>query len=422
MYTQDTLKSDDGDTDEGFELFFTELKAEVAEHGEEEVSEEEAQELYQLMKDEYNEVMSMDPNDLAELSTKAMQGQAQQDLKLPGDGGSSDEIVKTSTQVGSMQPSPSALGPTPSGGGELSQGTAARTTTSTATVEMDEAFWSQVTGELKMDLGESIEGSISHEVEEISETDLLQSDFQLGLLREVLPTFSDTRLVRIQRAFHASLREPSILELIPLVRERMPDYLTNTWLKQMSALTSRFVIHKAAQEGLVDMHMLNGVLELEAASGSLERAVEFYETKYAENGLAPNGYTDRMMIQMFLKNNRFSRALAFKQKVESNGRVADLSSYGSFIDFCSRRDQMGSALMLLKECAAVHGATPGEASLTQLRALCRRTNMTDEVGLTDLIGEDPVQWLKHGEAHLKREYSKKGRRNVLLARNRVVHV
>jgi hypothetical protein len=33
------------------------------------------------------------------------------------------------------------------------------------------------------------------------------------------------------------------------------------------------------------------------------------------------------------------------------------------------------------------------------------------------MGEDPVEWLRHGEAKLKREHSKRGRRDVQLPRN-----
>jgi hypothetical protein len=43
---------------------------------------------------------------------------------------------------------------------------------------------------------------------------------------------SEKRLSKIQNTFHKSLEGP-LLELIPIVRERMPDYITATWLKQM---------------------------------------------------------------------------------------------------------------------------------------------------------------------------------------------
>lgn len=44
--------------------------------------------------------------------------------------------------------------------------------------------------------------------------------------------------------------------------------------------------------------------------------------------------------------------------------------------------------------------------------------MHDALQLTQLIGNDPTEWLKFGEKYLKREKSKKGRRDIQLAYNR----
>jgi hypothetical protein len=196
----------------------------------------------------------------------------------------------------------------------------------------------------------------------------------------------------------------------------MPDYITSTWLKQMSAMTARFVMYKAAKEDLVDIHMLNGVLELETASGSLDRAVDFYENEFGAHGLEPTGYSKRLMVQMFLNSNRISRALSFKNKLSESGKVLDIPAYGSLVDYCARHGHLGSALLLLKECLSVHKAPPGEATVSQLRILCR------QAGITDMVGEDPTEWLRHGEAHLKREMSKKGRRGVHEARNKHLQI
>jgi hypothetical protein len=124
---------------------------------------------------------------------------------------------------------------------------------------------------------------------------------------------------------------------------------------------------------------------------------------------------------MLVENGRFSRALAFKESLVERGQPPDLLSYGSLVDHCGRHQQFGSAMLLLKECLSVHGAPPGEASVTALRRQCRADGqLTRE--LEAMIGPDPSEWLRHGEAHLKREMSKKGRRDVQLARNRLVHL
>lgn len=118
---------------------------------------------------------------------------------------------------------------------------------------------------------------------------------------------------------------------------------------------------------------------------------------------------------MLLSNSRPSRALRFKQRIENEKRTLDIPSYGSLVEYYSRHGQLGTAMMLLKECISVHGSPPGEASLKSLRLLCKKHEVDDEVQLNQMIGVDPIEWLKHGERHLKRERSKKGRRDIRLA-------
>jgi hypothetical protein len=123
---------------------------------------------------------------------------------------------------------------------------------------------------------------------------------------------------------------------------------------------------------------------------------------------------------MLVTNDRASRALTFKGKVEAEGRHLDIASYGTLVQHYSRRHQLGSALLLLKECMDRHGAAPSETYLSQLRILCKQQNPTDDRVLSDMLGEDPIAWLKHGERHLKRELSRKGRQNVQLVQNRIL--
>eukprot|EP00977_Amphora_coffeiformis_P007371 scaffold1595_cov171-Amphora_coffeaeformis.AAC.12 len=263
----------------------------------------------------------------------------------------------------------------------------------------------------------SLQGTTPHFEESIEVVDE-EMDAELEELRAVLPAFSERRLRKIQKAFAKNLSNPSLLELVKISREIMPDYVTNTWLKQMSVLTARYVMQKAIDDGLLDVHMLNGVLQLETSLGRLDRALEFHQTEYAKHRLQPTAYSDRLVLQMFLQNKRFSRALQFKEKVERDGRTIDLQSYGSLIEHCARRGQVGSSMLLLHECLDKHGgAHPGNAHLAQLRIAYRKSPDLDEKDLEALIGPDPIRWLKHGERHLKREMSKKGRRNVQFAEN-----
>jgi hypothetical protein len=472
------------------------LRKESLESGQEDVTEEEARELFNVMKDEYNEMIVMTPAELGlenhpdvvqrQIPSKPVRSEASnvQDSKDDGietpsdfnEEGSVRDFVAplpyekskpnsatTSVDIYLDTPMGSSIG-------------APSTVTYQQSDTMQEKFWSDIeepsqpsygptTQTVTIDpsqggysssqpvyesnsrndilhdgvgnkLRHSLSLSHSHESTlddsqnnesekqefEVFAANEAEEDYRLQRLRELLPTFSDRRLVKIIRCYQRSLGDPSLLDLIPIVRENMPDYITSTWLKQMSSLTANFVIQRAAEDEVINTEILNAVLEMQTSAGSLDRAIEFHQTEFAVHNLEPTEYSDRLVIQMLLRNSRFHRALGFKQTIESSGRSLDIKSYGSLIEFCSRRKQLGSAMLLLKECFSVHGARPGEASLCNLRLLCRQAGIEDEVGLESMIGKDPVEWIRHGERELKREYSKKGRRDVQLVRNMLVRL
>jgi hypothetical protein len=130
----------------------------------------------------------------------------------------------------------------------------------------------------------------------------------------------------------------------------------------------------------------------------------------------PLASTDRHIFQMLINGNRISHALDFKEKVERKGKYLDLLSYGSLIQYLGNNSQIGSAITMLKECKKLHGSPPGEHCLKQIRIKCRQQGLEEKLDLEQLIGKDPLHWIKKGENELKREYSKKGRRQVQHAR------
>ncbi len=126
---------------------------------------------------------------------------------------------------------------------------------------------------------------------------------------------------------------------------------------------------------------------------------------------------------MLVDRNQISRALEFKEnKVEKKGQHIDLLSYGSLIEYYGKKKQLGSAIMSIKECIKVHGSPPSENSLSKIRLLCRQKEITKESGLQELVGDDPLEWLRKGESTYKREYSKKGNAQINMARNRLVDI
>ena len=125
---------------------------------------------------------------------------------------------------------------------------------------------------------------------------------------------------------------------------------------------------------------------------------------------------------MLVKADRITQALDFKDKIEKRGKILDLLSYGSLIEYFGNKGQIGSAITMIKECKSIHGSPPGEKSLKHLRIKCRQAGVDKKLNLNELIGKDPIEWVKKGENEYKREYSKRGRRQIQLAKNKLLHI
>ena len=125
---------------------------------------------------------------------------------------------------------------------------------------------------------------------------------------------------------------------------------------------------------------------------------------------------------MLINNRWISRALEFKDKIDSQGKHLDLVSYGSLINYYGNHKQLGSAILTLKECISVHGCPPGEKNLSRLRLMCRKLGVDEEEDILKLIGRDPIQWLKEGGHSIKRGYTKKGRQQIGLPGNRLLQI
>lgn len=230
----------------------------------------------------------------------------------------------------------------------------------------------------------------------------------LAAIRELLPMFSDQRLKRILGVFRGELGDPSMLDLVLAVRERMPDYLTNEWLKKMSGLTASYLMAEAEQRDIVDSRFLTSILAMMASCGRINDALHFHQTEFQERNMEPTAHSDRLVFQMFLNQNRFARAMSFKQKLGFQSRTLDLVSYGALVQFCADRKQVGSALMFIRECINVHGTHPDEPSLKKLRYLCNQIGIDDHPDVLSMIGQDPMYWHKiyGAEAKLTRHHKK----------------
>jgi hypothetical protein len=239
--------------------------------------------------------------------------------------------------------------------------------------------------------------------------------------REMPVGLPKSRVNKLRTVFQASLAEPSMLELIPLLRENMPEDPDLHWLQKKNMQDAYFVMEKAEEEGLVDTKLLNNMLQVITNSNLIGRALSYHETQYKLRDLEPDSYSDRLIVEMLIRNKRISRALEFKDKVveQKYGRFLDLFAYGSFVDYYGKQYQLGSALLMLKECIDIHGFPPNEKTLTRIRLMCRQRSLEEQVKLEELIGKDPLEWIRNGQK-LKRDKSKKGRRHVIQIQNKAL--
>jgi hypothetical protein len=102
-------------------------------------------------------------------------------------------------------------------------------------------------------------------------------------LQQALPGLPASRLKKIRTAFKSTLGYPSFLSLVPLLRENMPDHVSAGWLKKMNTTNADFVLDRAREDGVMDVHLLNAGLEVKTNAASLDQALAFHEDQYTQH-------------------------------------------------------------------------------------------------------------------------------------------
>ncbi|KAG7361652.1 PPR: pentatricopeptide repeat domain containing protein [Nitzschia inconspicua] len=400
LVNEEKVLSSDYTESEVFEKFLTELKEEASKNGEDfQLTDEEAREFFEMMQEEFldapdrdSDVFSDHENDLENLhETQEFIGELGMDKYRE------ENDLATIRKIEVMD------------GNDVSKD--------------DSAFDSF---EFLGTEASSSEGSVVS-TEGIPTTTFVNTEDPNRLakirdIQEAVPGLPLSRVKKVVNAFENTLGYPSILSLVPVLRETMPDRTSLKWLRNRNNANAEVAWKKACEDGLVDSALLNTMLQVKTSYGHIQLALDFHREQFAKYALTPSTYSDRLVFQMLVSNDRLSRALQFKQDVEDEGRDMDLASYGSLVQYYSRRKQLGSALMVLKECLQTHKAPPSEYFLAQLRVLFKQQGMKegDKAALNSMIGQDPIEWLKHGERYLKREKSKKGRKDIQYAQNRLL--
>lgn len=99
-------------------------------------------------------------------------------------------------------------------------------------------------------------------------------------LDQLLEGFPAHRVEKVREVFSMSLGNPSVLHIVPAVREVMPERISNSWLKKKNILDALAAMESAEADKSVDIHVLNAMLQVLSKSGSIDRTLMFYEKEF----------------------------------------------------------------------------------------------------------------------------------------------
>ena len=116
--------------------------------------------------------------------------------------------------------------------------------------------------------------------------DVEEADEEDDLAR-MLPGMPRSRLMAIRKTFRDTLGTPSLLSLVPILRENVPFHAgrSHTWLQKKYLREARNLMEQAKRTDHVDVHMLNGMLDVLAEHGSIDEALAHHAHAYRNKGL-----------------------------------------------------------------------------------------------------------------------------------------
>ncbi len=97
----------------------------------------------------------------------------------------------------------------------------------------------------------------------------------------ILYGMPETRIEKVRDEFKSTLGDPSMLSLVPLLRENMPENIDLAWLREKNLQDAEVVIDKAKEDKVVDIHLLDSMLQVLAKSENLDDALAFYDEQYS---------------------------------------------------------------------------------------------------------------------------------------------
>jgi hypothetical protein len=267
---------------EVFDQFFSELQDEALKNGEEfDLSEGEARELFELMYEEFtaaeNEAVVVDGTHakkidqvLAELKSEEALNGEELDL-TDGEAQKLFEMLQRETK--DFDPTEPELSSRDNNPFDTTDETNEGKLTPQDTTSNTNNDGLAIAPELSFKDESTLVKREPYELTKINE------------LQEALPGLPLGRVKKILRAFESTLGYPSMLTLVPILRETMPDYVTNGWLKRQNNRNAEFALRKASEDGLVDSAILNSMLQVKANSGSIDETLDFYSEEFSKHNL-----------------------------------------------------------------------------------------------------------------------------------------
>jgi len=96
----------------------------------------------------------------------------------------------------------------------------------------------------------------------------------------VLYGLPKSRVDKVRDEFKLNLGTPSMIRLVPLLRENMPDVIDKEWLVEKNLRDANVVMNIAKDERVIDSNLMNSMLQVYAKSSRFDEALEFYEHEF----------------------------------------------------------------------------------------------------------------------------------------------
>lgn len=96
----------------------------------------------------------------------------------------------------------------------------------------------------------------------------------------VLYGLPKSRIDKVRNEFKINLGTPSLIRLVPLLRENMPETIDRDWLIEKNLADAETVLNSAKDDSIVDSNLMNSMLQVYAKAGRTEDALAFYNEEY----------------------------------------------------------------------------------------------------------------------------------------------